>query len=234
MMRIPGYFSIFLLFLTTSLSAQQRKEFYLNKGWKFAKDDFQQATANDFNDKNWEQVVVPHDWAIKGPFDRNNDLQVVKIVQNGEKVASEKTGRTGGLPYIGIGWYRLDLPLQQLKSGERVFLKFDGAMSNAQVFVNGKEATHWPYGYNAFHAEVTDLLKQGTTNKLAVRLENKEQSSRWYPGAGLYRNVHLIITQDVHIPIWGTYLTTPSVRKELASVRLQTKIAGLKEGEKQT
>ena len=232
MMRIPGYFLIFLLFLTTSLSAQQRKEFYLNKGWKFAKGDFQQAAANDFNDKSWEQVVVPHDWAIKGPFDRNNDLQVVRIVQNGEKVASEKTGRTGGLPYIGIGWYRLDLPLQQLKSGERVFLKFDGAMSNAQVFVNGKEVTHWPYGYNAFHAEVTDLLKQGTTNKLAVRLENKEQSSRWYPGAGLYRNVHLIITQDVHIPIWGTYLTTPSVRKELASVRLQTKIAGLKEGEK--
>lgn len=232
MRRIPKFFLIILLFLATSLSAQQRKEVFLNKGWKFSKGDFPQAVANDFNDKSWEQVIVPHDWAIKGPFDRNNDLQVVRIVQNGEKVASEKTGRTGGLPYIGVGWYRINLPLQQLKAGERVFLKFDGAMSNAQVFVNGKEATHWPYGYNAFHIEITDLLKTGETNKLAVRLENQDQSSRWYPGAGLYRNVHLIVTQDVHIPIWGTWVTTPSVRKDLAQIRLQTKVEGIAKGSK--
>jgi beta-galactosidase len=104
-------------------------------------------------------------------------------------------------------------------------LLFDGAMSEARVYVNGKEVCFWPYGYNAFHCNITDILNtNGKNNILAVRLENRPESSRWYPGAGLYRNVHIIHTQKTHIPVWGTHITTPFVSKEYASVHLQTKI----------
>ena len=104
-------------------------------------------------------------------------------------------------------------------------LLFDGAMSEARVYVNGKEACFWPFGYNSFHCNVTPFLnKDGKSNTLAVRLENRPQSSRWYPGAGLYRNVHLIVTDKIHVPVWGTQITTPHVNKDFAAVRLQTKI----------
>lgn len=133
-----------------------------------------------------------------------------------------KTGRTGGLPYVGSGWYRtsFDTP-----ADKEVTLLFDGAMSEARVYVNGKEACFWPFGYNSFHCNVTPFLnKNGKSNTLAVRLENRPQSSRWYPGAGLYRNVHLIVTDKIHVPVWGTQITTPHVSKEFAAVRLQTRI----------
>lgn len=204
--------------------AQVRQNILLEKNWKFTKGDPSGASGRGFDDRNWEKVTIPHDWAIKGPFSKTNDLQTVQVVQNGEKVASEKTGRTGGLPYVGVGWYRTTLPLQNWKPQQRVFLLFDGTMSQSRVFVNGKEASFWPYGYNAFQIDITDLLKINEDNSLAVRLENQDQSSRWYPGAGLYRNVHLIITSDIHIPVWGTWVTTPSVRKDLAQVRLRTTI----------
>mgnify|MGYP000606315083 FL=1 len=167
-------------------------------------------------------MTIPHDWAIFGPFDRNNDLQEVAVTQDLEKQASVKTGRTGGLPYVGVGWYRtaFDAP-----ADKQVTLVFDGAMSEARVYVNGKEACFWPFGYNSFHCDVTGLLNaDGKDNVLAVRLENRPQSSRWYPGAGLYRNVRLVTTERVHVPVWGTQLTTPHVSAEYASVRLRTTI----------
>ena len=153
-------------------------------------------------------MTVPHDWAIYGPFDRNQDLQMVAVTQNGETVASAKTGRTGGLPYTGVGWYRTSFDVSNFKKDNKaVSLLFDGAMSEARVYVNGKEAGYWPYGYNAFHFDITDFLHDdGRSNVLAVRMENLPQSSRWYPGAGLYRNVHLIVTEKIHIPVWGTYI----------------------------
>lgn len=200
----------------------QRTEALLEKNWKFTKGDVPEATQTNFDDSKWETVTIPHDWAIFGPFDRNNDLQEVAVTQNFEKQASVKTGRTGGLPYVGIGWYRtaFDAP-----ADKQVALLFDGAMSEARVYVNGKEACFWPFGYNSFHCDVTDLLNEdGKGNILAVRLENKPQSSRWYPGAGLYRNVHLLTTERVHVPVWGTQLTTPHVSDEYASVRLRTTI----------
>lgn len=141
-------------------------------------------------------MTIPHDWAIFGPFDRNNDLQEVAVTQDLEKQASVKTGRTGGLPYVGVGWYRtaFDAP-----ADKQVTLVFDGAMSEARVYVNGKEACFWPFGYNSFHCDVTGLLNaDGKNNVLAVRLENRPQSSRWYPGrdciamsAWLLRNVFM-------------------------------------------
>ncbi len=215
------------LFFTVSLQAQSlRNEFLLEKNWKFVKGDYPEAAGINFNDKNWETVTIPHDWAIYGPFDRKYDLQEVAVIQNGEKVPTVKTGRTGGLPYIGIGWYRNRFGVEDFEKGKkRVTLLFDGAMSEARVYVNGKEACFWPFGYNSFHCDVTDLLTpDGKGNLIAVRLENKPESSRWYPGAGLYRNVHVIVTDEIHIPVWGTYITTPFVSKEYASIRLKTEI----------
>lgn len=227
-----GILTFFLVIAFCNTYAQ-REEILLDKNWKFSREDNPDFALSGLNDSQWESVVVPHDWAIYGPFDRNNDLQNVAVTQNFEKKATEKTGRTGGLPYVGTGWYRLVLPaLTSEKEEKRFSLLFDGAMSEARVFVNGKEVCFWPYGYNSFHCDITDFLnKDGNPNLLAVRLENKPQSSRWYPGAGLYRNVHLIVTKPVHIPIWGTYITTPYISESYASVRLQTSIenAGDKE-----
>ena len=208
-------------------SQTKRAEFMLEKNWKFSKGDYPDAISTDFDDKSWESVTVPHDWAIYGPFDRKHDLQEVAVMQNGEKVATVKTGRTGGLPYVGIGWYRNVFNISGFEKGKkRVTLLFDGAMSEARVFVNGKEACFWPFGYNSFHCDVTDLLNaNGENNTLAVRLENKPQSSRWYPGAGLYRNVHVVVTEEIHVPVWGTYITTPFVSDEYASVKLKTEIS---------
>lgn len=205
-----------------------RHQYQLEKNWKFAKGDFDKASQTDFEDRNWETVTIPHDWAIYGPFDREHDLQAVAVTQNFEKKATVKTGRTGGLPYTGIGWYRRSFDVEGYAPGKRVSLLFDGAMSEARIYVNGKEACFWPNGYNSFHVDITDFLTDnGKNNQLAVRLENKSQSSRWYPGAGLYRNVHLIVTDEVHVPVWGTYITTPHVSKEFASVRLQTNIENI-------
>ena len=205
-------------------SMAQRTETLLEEGWKFTKGDVAGAAGIAFDDTGWESVNVPHDWAIYGPFDRKYDLQEVAVTQNFETEATVKTGRTGGLPYMGVGWYRTTF---DTTPGKQVTLLFDGAMSEARVYVNGQEVCFWPFGYNAFHVDVTPYLnKDGKDNTLAVRLENLPQSSRWYPGAGLYRNVHLIQTDPVHVPVWGTHLTTPYVSEAYASVRLSTTIAG--------
>lgn len=207
--------------LTLNLNAQ-RSEYLLEKGWKFTKGEVSNAEVPAFNDTKWETVTIPHDWAIFGPFDKNNDLQNVAVTQNFETQASLKTGRTGGLPYVGTGWYRTTF---HSTPGKQTTLIFDGAMSEARVFVNGKEACFWPYGYNSFYCDVTGLVNEdGKNNVLAVRLENRPQSSRWYPGAGLYRNVHVVTTEKIHVPVWGTQITTPFVKDEYASVCLHTTI----------
>ncbi|WP_210516538.1 beta-galactosidase GalB [Hymenobacter terricola] len=213
-----------LLLATLPAAAQSRHEYLLDSNWKFSKGDVPDAAKPEFADAKWQTVSVPHDWAIGGPFDGNNDLQSVKIEQNNEKAATLKAGRTGGLPFIGTGWYRRQLAVPGFGPGQRAVLLFDGAMSNAHVFVNGKEAGFWPYGYNSFSLDITSFLKPGDGNVLAVRLQNQPEASRWYPGAGLYRNVHLVVTDDVHIPVWGTYLTTPEITAQLAKVRLKTTV----------
>ena len=180
-----------------------------------------------FNGK--EIVRIPHDWAISGPFDRANDLQTVAIEQNGETEATEKTGRSGGLPWMGKGVYQCSVDIQKAP-GKAWTLLFDGAMSQARVYVNGAFAGEWPYGYNSFYLDITGLVQDGT-NAIRVELENLPESSRWYPGAGLYRKVHLIETSAVHVPVWGVYVTTPHVSREEATVTVRTEIEGLAEGE---
>ncbi len=208
---------------TLPLPAQLRQERRLEQGWRFSRTDEASASDPSFDDSSWQQVCVPHDWAIYGPFDVNNDPQFVAIVQDGEKVATLKAGRTGGLPFVGTGWYRLRFDAPEFSGDKCASLLFDGAMSDARVWLNGRYLGNWAYGYNAFHFDITSFLK-AEDNVLAVRLENLPESSRWYPGAGLYRNVHLTVTEKVYIPIWGTRVTTPVVSREYARVTLQTTV----------
>lgn len=211
-----------LLSVFASVAFAQRSESLLREGWLFHRGDIADAKNFDFIEKNWQSVTLPHDWAIYGPFGSSFDLQNVAVTQNGEKEATLKTGRTGGLPYTGVGWYRTRFVAP--RSG-RTTLVFDGAMSEAHVFVNGEEVIFWPYGYNSFYIDVTNQVhKDGSPNTLAVRLENRDESSRWYPGAGLYRNVRLITTNNVHVPVWGTQITTPHISQEEAAITLRTKI----------
>lgn len=206
---------------TLLLSAQPLRTEQELKTWEFRRDHNLTAT------EGWQQVSVPHDWAIYGPFSREHDLQRVAVEQNGEKVATEKTGRTGGLPYMGKGAYRTSLAISK-GDAKRYVLLFDGAMSEAQVFVNGQKVGYWPYGYNSFFCDATEAVKEGE-NRIEVLLENKPQSSRWYPGAGLYRKVRLMTLPAMHIPVWGTQITTPYVGKEYASVTLKTEVKGVAE-----
>lgn len=208
----------------TSVSAQVRTEFLLEKGWKFTREDNPESVQPAFDDSQWQSVTVPHDWAIYGPFSSQNDKQHVAISQDGQKEAMEHAGRTGGLPFVGVGWYRTSLDIPQFTSGKKAFILFDGAMSHAQVYINGKKVGYWPYGYNSFWFDITPYIQAGQSNTLAVRLENMPESSRWYPGAGLYRNVHVVVTEDAYIPIWGTYITTPQVNDKFARVRVETKV----------
>lgn len=219
---------LFIVTVIASLAfsfGQTRTAVTLEKGWKFTREDHPDSKEVFFDDSNWQSVRLPHDWAIYGPFDKSNDIHRMAIVQDGQSSAIEHYGRTGGLPFTGAGWYRINFSIPDFSDNKRVTVKFDGAMSNAHVYVNGKEAGYWPYGYNTFHFDITDLVNNdGKDNLLAVRLENPEESSRWYPGAGLYRNVHLITTNDSYIPVWGTCITTPEVNNEYAKVDVKTKV----------
>ncbi|TCO08852.1 beta-galactosidase GalB [Natronoflexus pectinivorans] len=222
------------LLVSSMLSGESvRQQITLERNWKFTRGDFPEAINPEFSDTKWETVSIPHDWAIYGPFNEEHDLQIVAVEQNYETIPTRKTGRTGGLPYMGVGWYRTTFDVDGFVKGEqRVNILFDGAMSEAQVFINGAEVGFWPYGYNSFHFDITEYLNDdGKNNVMAVRLENQEFSSRWYPGAGLYRNVHLIVTNEVHVPVWGTFITTPHVTKEFASVKLVTELNNAENGQ---
>lgn len=200
----------------------QRTERQLEKGWKFTRLDDAQFARADYNDAKWKTVTVPHDWAIYGPFSIDNDKQNTAIAQDGQTQAMEHAGRTGGLPFVGTGWYRLSFEVPEFKDNKRCTLVFDGAMSHAQVYINGEKAVYWPYGYNTFYVDATPFLKKGAKNELAVRLENQNESSRWYPGAGIYRNVHLIVTEDAHVPVWGTQVVTDEIGSDYARISQKT------------
>lgn len=202
----------------------QRTERQLEKGWKFTRQDDAAFSNADYNDSKWQSVTVPHDWAIYGPFSINNDKQNTAITQDGQTQAMEHAGRTGGLPFVGPGWYRLSFEVPELTEGKQCTLVFDGAMSHAQVYINGQKAVYWPYGYNTFYVDATPFLERGKKNELAVRLENQNECSRWYPGAGIYRNVHLIVTEDVHVPVWGTQVITDKIGDGYALVSQKTEL----------
>ena len=219
---------LIMLLVAATMSAQ-RKETILRDGWKFSRGEGLDATAPSqvgFNDSKWKKVKVPHDWAISGPFDKDIDKQTVAIEQNGEKQATEKTGRSGALPWIGEGWYRTSFKVD--KESQRVVLNFDGAMAEPEVYVNGEKVGEWKYGYTPFNIDITGVVNgDDTPNTLAVHLKNVEESSRWYPGAGLYRPVTLIQTGTCHILDWGINVETQEWRgaENAATIRLSADIA---------
>lgn len=197
----------------------------LEKDWRFINRDVAHAEKAATVSDGWEKVSVPHDWAIKGPFDKDIDKQVVRVEQDLEKVARERTGRTGALPWVGVGWYRKRFTLPQFEQGKKALLVFDGAMSDSHVYLNGKKVGNWPNGYNYFYFDISDYLKDGE-NLLAVRLENLPKSSRWYPGAGIYRKVQIIVKDEVSFKQWGTFVTTPYISDELAKVNIKSAVNG--------
>ncbi|GAA4317599.1 DUF4982 domain-containing protein [Flaviaesturariibacter amylovorans] len=225
-MRYRFFVLALTVFFAQFAVAQPRTVTELSEGWKFSRGAHEGAAAPGFNDGGWETVSVPHDWAIRGPFDKEIDKQVVAITQNNEKVATEKTGRTGALPYIGEGWYRRSLSVPALQPGQRALLFFEGAMSEPRVYLNGKLVGQWNYGYNYFHIDITEHVAAGGSHLLAVHLRNVGESSRWYPGAGLYRKVHLIIKNAESIAEWGQYITTPVVNADGAKINIRTKASG--------
>ena len=195
----PNLLFAALLFSQLSL-AQVRQEINL-KAWQFSRDG-----------QAWTTVDVPHDWAIAGPFDKKWDLQKVAITQNGETEATEKSGRSGALPWIGQGHYKRTFTIPSGFKGHAELL-FDGAMAEPTVYVNGQKAGYWPYGYNSFRVDATPYIKEGD-NQLTVDLQNLEESSRWYPGAGIYRPVTLILTPTKsHIDDWSIFVRPEDSKK---------------------
>ena len=201
------------LALSTMCQAQSRKIINL-PSWDFSRDG-----------KVWSQVAVPHDWAIAGPFDKKWDLQMVAIEQNGEKEKTEKSGRSGALPWIGEGMYKMNLQLP--KGYKRAVLVFDGAMSQPVVSVNGKEAGKWAYGYNAFRIDITPYVQfGGKKNLVEVHLNNVEESSRWYPGGGLYRPVSVELYGNENFSTWDTFVRTLKADKQEAEVEVNALLEG--------
>lgn len=190
----------------------QSMETVLLDGWRFNLGAAPGAEAPNFDDSKWKNVSIPHDWAISGPFDKEIDIQVVRIEQNGEQAATEKTGRTGSLPWIGEGWYRTEIEIPE--GYAHAELIFDGAMSEPHVWVNGKDVGQWAYGYNVFNLDITDATDgaKAGTYPVAVHLQNVEESSRWYPGAGLYRPVRLVLHKDNYLKTWGTFARTTALQ----------------------
>ena len=223
MRRSLTFILLLLAYGSTSLAQTEVKELSL---WKFSRADNASASRADFDDSYWETVKIPHDWAIYGPFDKEIDKQVVRIEQNNEKVATEKTGRTGALPFIGVGWYRTTLDLPEFSNDKQALITFDGAMSNAEVFVNGVKVGNRPYGYSYFYFDISSYVQAGKKNVVAVRLENQPFSSRWYPGAGLYRKVRVIVKNRESFKHWGHFITTPSVSDNIARVNIRSQVQG--------
>jgi beta-galactosidase len=228
------------LALTGGLSAQERTILNFNESWRFQKGDPEGTgealaykklkpalleiakggapaphaeigkdvafTQPEFADKDWRTLDLPHDWGIEGPFD---------IAHPGE---------TGKLPWWGVAWYRKDFELPVSAQGRRVFLEVDGAMSVSSVWVNGKFAGGWAYGYASWRVELTPFVKPGGKNVVAIRLDNAPNSSRWYPGGGIYRNVRLVTTAPVAVAQWGVTVTTPEVSAQAAKIQVRTSI----------
>jgi beta-galactosidase len=206
--------------ISSALLAQEspRSRESFNLGWKFVRyfNASNEAVTNDkepenlqlpsVNDNAWRSLDLPHDWAIEGPF--NDTLE----------------NNTGLLPWKGIGWYRKHFTISDNDKGKRIYVDFDGAMANAKVWLNGKYVGEWPYGYTSFRLDLTPYIIIGKENIIAVRLDTKNWDSRWYPGAGIYRNVWLVKTSQLQISNNGVFCTTPEIKKERGMLSVQAEV----------
>jgi beta-galactosidase len=183
---------------------QIRKREKFNSDWRFINEDVNDGQSVNYGDSDWRKLNLPHDWAIEGPFSEDAYYQM------------------GYLPYKGVGWYRKTFDFDS--PGKKVLLEFDGVMMLPKVWVNGQFAGEWGFGYTSFALDISDFIKHGKKNVVAVRVENLDYSSRWYPGSGIYRNVWLTTTNPVHVDFWGTYVTTPNVSDNVAAVKIETTV----------
>ncbi|WP_052444449.1 beta-galactosidase GalB [Flammeovirga sp. OC4] len=178
------------------------EEISFNDNWKFSKGELQNGMALDLNDEGWKTLDLPHDWAIEGPIDKAYNA------------------RCGGLPFHGEAWYRKDFNVPSQMEGQKVFVHFEGVMNNAEVFVNGQKIGERPYGYIGFEMDMTPYLKFGEENTIAVKCAPEDLSSRWYPGAGIYRDVWIEYKNPVHIAFDGTFIKTPIVSERNAGIEI--------------
>ncbi|HRT10476.1 MAG TPA: glycoside hydrolase family 2 TIM barrel-domain containing protein [Candidatus Paceibacterota bacterium] len=211
MSKRSGWSAAFLLFgalaALAAVPAAPRRVDNFNRDWRFARGTQPGAEAVGFDDSAWTPVRLPHDWAISGPYEPQGDPH------------------TGKLPWRGEGWYRKTFTLPAGDAGKRVYLDFDGVMAMPTVYVNGRKAGGWDYGYMSFRVDATEFVKAGESNLVAVHVDTRPHRSRWYPGAGIYRKVQLVVTEPVHVGEWGVFVTTPSVTAEAAAVRVETCVA---------
>lgn len=202
-----------------------RQTVLLDDNWDFTRQDCEKFAAENFDSSKWQRVSIPHDWAIRENFDIFSDISIGHRYseKSGKYETRISTGSTGSLPYMGAGWYRRSFEIAGSDASKKFFLEFDGAMSHAKVYVNGKFAGEHPYGYASFSLDISSLVKAGK-NSVAVRLENETQSSRWYPGAGIYRDVRLVSTNCTYIPYSGVYIKTPKVSPEKSLCEIQVQL----------
>ena len=206
---MKSYFLItcFLVFSHISF-AQHKSRINFNKGWKFKLDSVRSYSDPSVNDKNWRNLNLPHDWSIEGSFSKDNPA-----------------GTGGGALPGGIGWYRKTFFVPLSQKGNETFIEFDGVYRNSEVFVNGQSVGRRPNGYISFQYDITQQLKFGSNNVIAVKVDNSKQpNSRWYSGSGIYRNVWLTSLDPSHIKHWGTFITTPVIQQGNATVYINTRI----------
>lgn len=205
---------IFSLWSNLCLS-QNRETVILQAGWKFSRDSHETAFQNAFDDSEWKDVTVPHDWAIEEPFITDGD------------------GNTGKLPWKGEGWYRKKINLPERFKGMRLYLLFDGIMAFPEIYLNESLIGRWDYGYNSFYLDITEDVRFDEENILAIHVDTRKHDSRWYPGAGIYRKVQLIAVNPVHVDIWGTYITTPIIKPHYADVNVAVTINNFLTGDQE-
>ena len=209
--RMKVYLLAALLCSSYEVAANSRpgKTVTFNEDWRFHLGDVTNAQASDFNDSSWRQLNVPHDWSIEGEFDEKNPA-----------------GTGGGALPGGLAWYRKTFNIPSSSKGKLVFVDFDGVYRNSEVWINGHHLGKRPYGYSSFQYELTPYLNFGAQkNLIAVKVDNSQQpNSRWYSGSGIYRNVWLTTTEKVRVDHWGTFVTTPEVSEQSATVAIKTKV----------
>jgi len=183
------------------ITEQTRLRESFNSGWKFSLGDNENAKNANFNDSEWRALDLPHDWAIEGPFTK------------------EVNYKGGYLPYPGVAWYRKTFKVRP--ETKNLMIECDGIMRNSKIWLNGSYIGGWPYGYTSFSIDLTDKIDREKENVIAIRVENQDNSSRWYPGSGIYRNVWLSYTNPIHVSHWGTYISTPVITEDLAEVQVK-------------
>jgi beta-galactosidase len=209
---------LILLFLVTSIigysSFAQRQTILFDSNWKFHRGGAQFAEQPGFDDSSWRNVDIPHDWSIE-------DLPGTTTPFNRDAISQVSGGFTTG----GTGWYRKTFTLPEDQKNKRFLVLFEGIYMNPEIWINGVSLGSHPYGYTSFWFDITDKVRFGSKNVLAVKVRNEGENSRWYSGSGIYRHVWLKVLDPVHVAQWGTGITTPEVTAASARVNIRTSVS---------